>query len=112
MKDVTTGGHALLHDKPIILERMEFPAGYFGSRGARTRPDQEKMGLLWASWPRRIVIPRAYDEESGQTIISAYGELHLDILVDRDEREFRRRGQYWQAQVWLYVRLFRNKCEI
>jgi len=90
LKDVTTGDSLCDIDKPIILERMVFPEPVIHvAVEPKTKADQEKMGLalgrLAAEDPSFRV---RTDEESGQTIMSGMGELHLEILVDRMRREF------------------------
>jgi elongation factor G len=90
LKDVTTGDSLCDVDTPIILERMIFPEPVIHvAVEPKTKADQEKMGLalgrLAAEDPSFRV---RTDEESGQTIMSGMGELHLEILVDRMKREF------------------------
>jgi elongation factor G len=90
LKDVTTGDSLCSVDTPIILERMIFPEPVIHvAVEPKTKADQEKMGLalgrLAAEDPSFRV---RTDEESGQTIMSGMGELHLEILVDRMRREF------------------------
>ncbi len=90
LKDVTTGDTLCAQDHVITLERMAFPEPVISMAvEPKTKSDQEKMGIalgrLAAEDPSFRV---RTDEESGQTIISGMGELHLDILVDRMRREF------------------------
>jgi elongation factor G len=90
LKDVTTGESLCDPAKPIILERMIFPEPVIHvAVEPKTKADQEKMGIalgrLAAEDPSFRV---RTDEESGQTIMSGMGELHLEILVDRMKREF------------------------
>ncbi len=90
LKEVTTGETLCDPDAPIILERMVFPEPVIHvAVEPKTKADQEKMGIalgrLAAEDPSFRV---RTDEESGQTIISGMGELHLDIIVDRMKREF------------------------
>ena len=90
LKEVTTGETLCDPDAPVILERMVFPEPVIHvAVEPKTKADQEKMGLalnrLAAEDPSFRV---RTDEESGQTIISGMGELHLDIIVDRMKREF------------------------
>ncbi len=90
LKDVTTGESLCDINKPIILERMVFPEPVIHvAVEPKTKADQEKMGIalgrLAAEDPSFRV---RTDEESGQTIMSGMGELHLEILVDRMKREF------------------------
>jgi elongation factor G len=90
MKDVTTGETLCALDKPIILERMEFPEPVISvAVEPKSKSDQEKMGLALGRLAQEDPSFRVRtDEESGQTIISGMGELHLDIIVDRMKREF------------------------
>ena len=90
LKEVTTGETLCDPDAPIILERMVFPEPVIHvAVEPKTKADQEKMGIalgrLAAEDPSFRV---RTDEESGQTIISGMGELHLEIIVDRMKREF------------------------
>ncbi len=90
LKDVTTGDTlCALRDK-ITLERMEFPEPVIAvAVEPKTKTDQEKMGVALSKLAQEDPSFRvATDEESGQTIISGMGELHLDIIVDRMRREF------------------------
>lgn len=90
LKDVTTGDTLCDVDKPIILERMEFPEPVISQAvEPRTKADQEKMALALQRLAKEDPSFRVRtDEESGQTIISGMGELHLEILVERMRREF------------------------
>jgi elongation factor G len=90
MKEVTTGDTLCDPDKPIILERMVFPEPVIHvAVEPKTKADQEKMGLALNRLAQEDPSFRVRtDEESGQTIISGMGELHLEILVDRMKREF------------------------
>ena len=90
LKDVTTGDTLCDLDNVIILERMEFPEPVISvAIEPRTKPDQEKMGIALSKLAQEDPSFRVHtDEESGQTIISGMGELHLDIIVDRMKREF------------------------
>ena len=101
LKDTTTGDTLCDPSKPVILERMEFPDPVISvAVEPKTKADQEKMGValnrLAAEDPSFRV---ASDEESGQTVISGMGELHLDILVDRMRREFKVEANVGQPQV-------------
>ena len=113
MKDVTTGDTLCSHEKPIILERMEFPEPVISvAVEPRTKADQEKMGVALGKLAQEDPSFRVRtDEESGQTIISGMGELHLDILVDRMKREFGVEANIGKPQV-AYREAIRNKCEI
>jgi elongation factor G len=90
LKDVTTGDTLCSMDAPIILERMEFPEPVISvAVEPRTQADQEKMGIALGKLAQEDPSFRVEtDEETGQTIISGMGELHLDIIVDRMRREF------------------------
>ena len=90
LKDVTTGDTLCDADNVITLERMEFPEPVISvAVEPRTKADQEKMGVALQKLAKEDPSFRvATDEESGQTIISGMGELHLDIIVDRMKREF------------------------
>jgi elongation factor G len=90
LKDAITGDTLCAQDKPIILERMEFPEPVIHvAVEPKTKADQEKMGIALGRLAQEDPSFRVRtDEESGQTIISGMGELHLEILVDRMKREF------------------------
>ena len=90
LKSVTTGDTLCALDAPIILERMEFPEPVISQAvEPKTKADQEKMALALNRLAQEDPSFRVRtDEESGQTIISGMGELHLEILVDRMKREF------------------------
>ncbi len=101
LKDVTTGDTLCAQDHVITLERMTFPEPVISMAvEPKTKSDQEKMGIalgrLAAEDPSFRV---RTDEESGQTIISGMGELHLDILVDRMRREFNVEANVGKPQV-------------
>jgi elongation factor G len=91
LKDVTTGDTLSDMKNIITLERMEFPEPVIAvAVEPRTKADQEKMGLALQKLAKEDPSFRVHtDEESGQTIISGMGELHLDIIVDRMKREFK-----------------------
>ncbi|MDA8621742.1 elongation factor G [Psychrosphaera sp.] len=90
LKQVTTGDTLCDSDNKITLERMEFPDPVISiAVEPRSKPDQEKMGVALGKLAAEDPSFRVEtDEESGQTIISGMGELHLDIIVDRMRREF------------------------
>ena len=90
LKDVTTGDTLCDLNNVITLERMEFPEPVISvAVEPRTKGDQEKMGIALSKLAQEDPSFRVRsDEESGQTIISGMGELHLDIIVDRMKREF------------------------
>ncbi|NRB72462.1 MAG: elongation factor G [Xanthomonadales bacterium] len=101
MKDVTTGDTLCDLKQVITLERMEFPEPVISvAVEPRTKADQEKMGVALGKLAQEDPSFRvATDEESGQTIISGMGELHLDILVDRMKREFSVEANVGRPQV-------------
>jgi elongation factor G len=90
LKEAITGDTLSAVDKPIILERMEFPEPVIHvAVEPKTKSDQEKMGIALGRLAQEDPSFRVRtDEESGQTIISGMGELHLEIIVDRMRREF------------------------
>ncbi|WP_374627590.1 elongation factor G [Pandoraea sp.] len=90
LKDATTGDTLCDPSAPIVLERMVFPEPVISQAvEPKTKADQEKMGLALNRLAQEDPSFRVHtDEESGQTIISGMGELHLEILVDRMKREF------------------------
>ncbi|MDO6565314.1 elongation factor G [Amphritea sp. 1_MG-2023] len=101
MKDVTTGDTLCSPDHKIILERMEFPEPVISvAVEPRSQADQEKMGIALGKLAQEDPSFRvATDPETGQTIISGMGELHLDILVDRMKREFSVEANIGKPQV-------------
>jgi elongation factor G len=113
LKDVTTGDTLCDIDKPIVLERMEFPEPVISvAVEPRSKPDQEKMGVALGKLAQEDPSFRVKtDEETGQTIISGMGELHLDILVDRMRREFSVEANIGKPQV-AYREAIRNTSEI
>jgi len=113
LKDVTTGDTLCDIDKPIVLERMEFPEPVISvAVEPKSKPDQEKMGVALGKLAQEDPSFRVKtDEETGQTIISGMGELHLDILVDRMRREFGVEANIGKPQV-AYREAIRNTAEI
>ena len=113
LKDVTTGDTLCDLDEVITLERMEFPEPVISvAVEPRSQPDQEKMGIALGKLAQEDPSFRVKtDPESGQTIISGMGELHLDILVDRMKREFSVEANIGKPQV-AYREAIRNTCEI
>ncbi len=101
LKDVTTGDTLCDVKEVITLERMEFPDPVISvAVEPRTKADQEKMGVALGKLAQEDPSFRVHtDEESGQTIISGMGELHLDILVDRMRREFSVEANVGRPQV-------------
>ena len=113
LKDVTTGETLCAEDAPIILERMEFPEPVIHvAVEPKTKADQEKMGLALNRLAKEDPSFRVKtDEESGQTIISGMGELHLEILVDRMNREFGVEAAVGAPQV-AYRETIRKEVEV
>ncbi len=101
LKDVTTGDSLVDLKNVITLERMDFPEPVIAvAVEPKTRPDQEKMGIALQKLAKEDPSFKVHtDEESGQTIISGMGELHLDIIVDRMRREFKVEANVGRPQV-------------
>ena len=101
MKDVTTGDTLCDQDDKIILERMEFPDPVISvAVEPKSKADQEKMGVALGKLAQEDPSFQVRtDEETGQTIISGMGELHLDIIVDRMRREFKVEANIGKPQV-------------
>ena len=101
LKDTTTGDTLCAADKPIILERMEFPEPVIEvSVEPKTKADQEKMGIALNRLAREDPSFRvSTDHESGQTLLKGMGELHLEIMVDRMRREFKVEANVGAPQV-------------
>ena len=113
LKDTTTGDTLCDPASPIVLERMEFPEPVISvAVEPKSKADQEKMGVALGKLAQEDPSFRVKtDEETGQTIISGMGELHLDIIVDRMRREFSVEANIGKPQV-AYRERIRNKCEI
>jgi len=113
LKDVTTGDTLCDADKRVILERMEFPEPVISvAVEPRSQADQEKMGVALGKLAQEDPSFRVKtDEETGQTIISGMGELHLDIIVDRMRREFSVEANIGKPQV-AYRERIRNTAEV
>ena len=101
LKDVTTGDTLCDADNIVILERMEFPEPVISvAVEPKSKADQEKMGIALGKLAQEDPSFRVKtDEETGQTIISGMGELHLDIIVDRMRREFSVEANIGKPQV-------------
>ncbi len=101
LKDVTTGDTLCDVNHVIVLERMEFPEPVISvAVEPKTKGDQEKMGIALSKLAQEDPSFRVRtDEESGQTIISGMGELHLEIIVDRLKREFKVEANVGAPQV-------------
>ena len=113
MKDVTTGDTLCDNDNIITLERMEFPEPVISlAVEPKTKADQEKMSVALGRLAKEDPSFRVRtDEESGQTIISGMGELHLDIIVDRMKREFNVEANIGAPQV-AYRETIRQSVEV
>ena len=113
LKDVTTGESLCDPSKPIILERMIFPEPVIHvAVEPKTKVDQEKMGIALGRLAAEDPSFRVHtDEESGQTIMSGMGELHLEILVDRMKREFGVEANVGAPQV-AYREAIRKSVEV
>jgi elongation factor G len=112
LKEVTTGDTLCSPDEVITLERMDFPDPVISvAVEPKTKADQEKMGMALSKLAQEDPSFRVRtDEESGQTIISGMGELHLDIIVDRMRREFKVEANVGAPQV-AYRETIRKKVE-
>jgi len=113
LKDVTTGDTLCDLTQKITLERMEFPDPVISvAVEPRSKADQEKMGIALGKLAQEDPSFRVEtDEESGQTIISGMGELHLDVLIDRMKREFSVEANIGKPQV-AYRERITKACEI
>ncbi|MDZ7868073.1 MAG: elongation factor G [Rheinheimera sp.] len=113
LKDVTTGDTLCDPDHIITLERMEFPEPVISvAVEPRTKADQEKMGVALSKLAAEDPSFRVHtDEETGQTIISGMGELHLEIIVDRMKREFKVEANVGKPQV-AYRETIRGSTEV
>jgi elongation factor G len=112
LKDVITGDTLCDLEKVITLEKMVFPAPVISvAVEPKTKADQEKMGLALQRLAKEDPSFRmSTDQESGQTIISGMGELHLEIIVDRMRREFKVEANVGKPQV-AYRETIRGKVE-
>ena len=101
LKDTTTGDTLCAEEAPIVLEQMEFPEPVISvAVEPKTKNDQEKMGIALSKLAEEDPTFRVRtDEETGQTIISGMGELHLEIIVDRMKREFKVESNVGKPQV-------------
>ncbi|MBX3488258.1 MAG: elongation factor G [Parvibaculum sp.] len=113
LKNTTTGDTLCDPNKPIILERMEFPEPVIEvAVEPKTKADQEKMGIALNRLAQEDPSFRvSVDEESGQTVIKGMGELHLDIIVDRMRREFKVEANVGAPQV-AYRETLTKRAEI
>ena len=112
LKNVTTGETLCDEKNPVILESMEFPEPVISiAIEPKTKADQEKMGIALSKLAEEDPTFKTYtDQETGQTIISGMGELHLDIIVDRLKREFKVEANVGAPQV-AYKETIRNKVK-
>jgi len=101
LKDTTTGDTLASDKDKVVLERMDFPEPVISvAVEPKTKADQEKMGIALGKLAAEDPSFRVHtDEESGQTIISGMGELHLEIIVDRMKREFKVEAEVGAPQV-------------
>jgi len=113
LKDVTTGDTICDNNNKVTLERMEFPDPVISvAVEPKTKSDQEKMGIALQKLAQEDPSFQVRtDEESGQTIISGMGELHLEIIVDRLKREFKVEANVGQPQV-AYREAIRKPVEV
>ena len=113
LKDVTTGDTICDNSNKVTLERMEFPDPVISvAVEPKTKSDQEKMGIALQKLAQEDPSFQVRtDEESGQTIISGMGELHLEIIVDRLKREFKVEANVGQPQV-AYREAIRKPVEV
>ena len=113
LKDVTTGETLCDPNRVVVLEKMDFPDPVISvAVEPKTKADQEKMGIALGKLAQEDPSFRVEsDEESGQTIISGMGELHLDVLVDRMRREFGVEANIGKPQV-AYRETIRKKVEV
>ncbi|WP_415396786.1 elongation factor G [Sulfurimonas sp. CS5] len=101
LKSTTTGDTLCTGEEKVVLERMDFPEPVISvAVEPKTKADQEKMGIALSKLAAEDPSFRVHtDEETGQTIISGMGELHLEILVDRMKREFKVEAEVGAPQV-------------
>ena len=113
LKDVTTGDTLCDENHPVILESMEFPEPVIDiAIEPKDKAAQEKMGIALAKLAEEDPTFKTFtDEETGQTIISGMGELHLDIIVDRMRREFNVQVNVGAPQV-AYKETIKNKVKV
>jgi elongation factor G len=113
LKDTTTGDTLCDENNVIILERMEFPEPVISvAVEPKTKADQEKMGIALSKLAAEDPSFRVHtDDETGQTIISGMGELHLEIIVDRMKREFKVEANVGKPQV-AYRETVRGTTEV
>lgn len=113
LKDTTTGDTLCDEKNPVILESMTFPEPVIDvAIEPKTKADQDKMGIALSKLAEEDPTFRTHtDEETGQTIISGMGELHLEIIVDRMLREFKVEANVGKPQV-AYRETFRSAAKV
>ncbi|GAV15817.1 MULTISPECIES: elongation factor G [Paenibacillus] len=113
LKDTGTGDTLCDEKSPIILESMNFPDPVISiAVEPKTKADQDKMGTALSKLTEEDPTLRVYtDEETGQTILSGMGELHLDIIIDRMRREFKVETNVGSPQV-AYRETFRQQAKV
>jgi len=113
LRDTATGDTLCAEDHPVILESMEFPEPVISvAIEPKTKADQDKMGMALGKLAEEDpTFVAESDAETGQTIISGMGELHLDVIVDRLKREFKVEANVGAPQV-AYRETFRKEAEI
>ena len=113
LKEVVTGDTICNEDHPIILESIEFPEPVISvAIEPKSKQDQEKMGIALSKLAEEDPSFRTFtDQETGQTIISGMGELHLDIIVDRMKREFKVEANVGKPQV-AYKETIKKACRV
>ncbi|WCN37726.1 elongation factor G [Aneurinibacillus uraniidurans] len=113
LKDTTTGDTLCDEKNPVILESMQFPEPVISiAIEPKTKADQDKMGMALAKLAEEDPTFKTFtDQETGQTIISGMGELHLDIIVDRMRREFKVEANVGAPQV-AYKESFRQGAKV
>ncbi|HZG79307.1 MAG TPA: elongation factor G [Brevibacillus sp.] len=113
LKDTTTGDTLCDEKAPVILESMVFPEPVISvAIEPKSKADQDKMGIALSKLAEEDPTFRTRtDEETGQTIISGMGELHLEIIVDRMKREFKVEANVGAPQV-AYRETFRNAAKV
>jgi elongation factor G len=112
LKNITTGDTISAEKAPVVLESIEFPAPVIAvAVEPKTKADQEKMGMALAKLAQEDPTFKVHtDPDSGQTIISGMGELHLEIIVDRMMREYKVEANVGKPQV-AYRETIRKKAE-
>lgn len=113
LRDTSTGDTLCDEDHPVILESMEFPEPVISvAIEPKTKADQDRMGIALGKLAEEDpTFTTESDQETGQTIISGMGELHLDVIVDRLKREFKVEANVGAPQV-AYRETFRSEAEV